>query len=316
MFLGLGTGTLAGITAGMFHLFTHAFFKALLFLGAGSVMHAMGGVIDIRQLGGLRRRCPPPTGPSCSAVWPWPGSPLRGLLQQGPDSRGAHARGRRKAGGFALYHLPLSGRGLHRGTDGLLCLPRLLLTFFGAGADSRGGWRPRPRVAPHNDRGRWWCWRSSRWWSAAYFEWTRQIPEFLAETPSLAAAQGTPYAPREDVRHAERDEYEAAESGHFQVALTGTAVVGLGIAAAWLLYRKPNGLLRRLTALLDILALYRLASGKFYFDELYCLFIVWPLEQTARLLAWIDRWIIDGLVDFSAACRERSAPPCGCSRAA
>ena len=55
MFLGLGTGTLAGITAGMFHLFTHAFFKALLFLGAGSVMHAMGNVIDMRRFGGLRQ---------------------------------------------------------------------------------------------------------------------------------------------------------------------------------------------------------------------------------------------------------------------
>jgi NADH-quinone oxidoreductase subunit L len=47
-----------GITGGMFHLFTHAFFKALLFLGAGSVMHAMGGVIDMRQFGGLRRLMP------------------------------------------------------------------------------------------------------------------------------------------------------------------------------------------------------------------------------------------------------------------
>src|SRR4029077_9585029 len=54
MFLGLGVGTLAGISAGMFHLFTHAFFKALLFLAAGSVMHAMGGVIDMRRFGGLR----------------------------------------------------------------------------------------------------------------------------------------------------------------------------------------------------------------------------------------------------------------------
>ena len=58
MFLALGTGSQLGVTAGMFHLFTHAFFKALLFLGAGSVMHAMGGVIDIRQFGGLRRRMP------------------------------------------------------------------------------------------------------------------------------------------------------------------------------------------------------------------------------------------------------------------
>lgn len=58
MFLALGTGTLAGITAGMFHLFTHAFFKALLFLGAGSVMHAMGNVIDMRRFGGLRDKLP------------------------------------------------------------------------------------------------------------------------------------------------------------------------------------------------------------------------------------------------------------------
>lgn len=58
MFLALGTGTVVGISAGMFHLFTHAFFKALLFLGAGSVMHAMGNVIDMRRFGGLRRLMP------------------------------------------------------------------------------------------------------------------------------------------------------------------------------------------------------------------------------------------------------------------
>jgi NADH-quinone oxidoreductase subunit L len=58
MFLALGAGTFAGVTSGMYHLFTHAFFKALLFLGAGSVMHVMGGVIDMRQFGGLRRLMP------------------------------------------------------------------------------------------------------------------------------------------------------------------------------------------------------------------------------------------------------------------
>src|SRR6476469_5107894 len=42
----------------MFHLVTHAFFKALLFLGAGSVMHAMGGVIDMREFSGLRKIMP------------------------------------------------------------------------------------------------------------------------------------------------------------------------------------------------------------------------------------------------------------------
>jgi NADH-quinone oxidoreductase subunit L len=58
MFASLGTGTLLGFTAAIFHLVTHAFFKALLFLGAGSVMHAMGGVIDMRRFGGLRRIMP------------------------------------------------------------------------------------------------------------------------------------------------------------------------------------------------------------------------------------------------------------------
>ncbi|HEY8565224.1 MAG TPA: NADH-quinone oxidoreductase subunit L [Beijerinckiaceae bacterium] len=55
MFVGLGTGAYA---AGLFHLFTHAFFKALLFLGAGSVIHAMHHEQDIRNMGGLRRYIP------------------------------------------------------------------------------------------------------------------------------------------------------------------------------------------------------------------------------------------------------------------
>jgi NADH-quinone oxidoreductase subunit L len=55
MFLGVGVGAFG---AGVFHLMTHAFFKALLFLAAGSVMHAMSGVIDMRRLGGLRHKMP------------------------------------------------------------------------------------------------------------------------------------------------------------------------------------------------------------------------------------------------------------------
>ncbi len=53
----LGVGVYAADSA-IFHLFTHAFFKACLFLGAGSVMHAMGGIIDVRRFGGLRKILP------------------------------------------------------------------------------------------------------------------------------------------------------------------------------------------------------------------------------------------------------------------
>jgi NADH-quinone oxidoreductase subunit L len=67
MFLALGCAVMVGkeaglvtvaVVAAMFHLFTHAFFKALLFLASGSVMHAMGNVIDIRRFGGLRKVMP------------------------------------------------------------------------------------------------------------------------------------------------------------------------------------------------------------------------------------------------------------------
>jgi NADH-quinone oxidoreductase subunit L len=55
MFLAMGAGAFA---AGIFHLYTHAFFKALLFLGAGAVIHALGGEQDLRRMGGLRKDLP------------------------------------------------------------------------------------------------------------------------------------------------------------------------------------------------------------------------------------------------------------------
>ena len=55
MFLGVGVASTVG---GVFHLFTHAFFKALLFLTAGSVMHALAGQLDLRKMSGLRKKMP------------------------------------------------------------------------------------------------------------------------------------------------------------------------------------------------------------------------------------------------------------------
>jgi NADH-quinone oxidoreductase subunit L len=55
MFLGVGVGA---FSAGIFHLMTHAFFKGLLFLGAGSVMHALSGELDMRKMGGLWKKIP------------------------------------------------------------------------------------------------------------------------------------------------------------------------------------------------------------------------------------------------------------------
>src|SRR5262249_25242309 len=55
MFLAMGVGAYA---AGVFHLYTHAFFKALMFLGSGAVIHALAGEQDIRRMGGLKSELP------------------------------------------------------------------------------------------------------------------------------------------------------------------------------------------------------------------------------------------------------------------
>ena len=83
MFVGVGCGA---FSAGIYHLMTHAFFKALLFLGAGSVIHALSGEQDMRNMGGLRKKIPwtfltmmcaavaiagvPPSSPASSARTP------------------------------------------------------------------------------------------------------------------------------------------------------------------------------------------------------------------------------------------------------
>ncbi len=72
MFLAMGVGAFA---AGIFHLMTHAFFKALLFLGAGSVIHSLSGEHDIRKMGGLRYAIPATSVPFAIATWAIAGVP-------------------------------------------------------------------------------------------------------------------------------------------------------------------------------------------------------------------------------------------------
>ena len=131
MALGSGVGNVAqlAIVAGMFHLFTHAFFKALLFLAAGSVMHAMGDVIDMRRFRGLRHRLPHTYLTfAVGAPRPVGDLPALRLLQQGRDPAGDQA-GRARRG----LDLPpdLLGRGLHGLPDGVLHGPGLLHDVLG-----------------------------------------------------------------------------------------------------------------------------------------------------------------------------------------
>ena len=92
MFLAMGVGAYA---AGIFHLYTHAFFKALLFLGSGAVIHALAGEQDLRNMGGLKKYLPVTYWTFLIGALAIAGVPfLVGFLQQGRDPladvRGGH----------------------------------------------------------------------------------------------------------------------------------------------------------------------------------------------------------------------------------
>ena len=89
----------------------------------------------------------------------------------------------------------------------------------------------------------------------------------------------------------------AAEHGN--IALVSTVVtVGGNRARGDPLSRQPQEAPRRLARLMNVFGLYSLSYGKFFFDPIYTLLVVWPLLGLAWLAAWFDRWVIDGLVDL------------------
>ena len=143
MFIAMGVGAYA---AGIFHLMTHAFFKGLLFLGAGSVMHAMSGELDMRNMGGLREKTP---------------DHLLDVLHRLPRHRG-HSRllrvlqqGRDPLEGLKLpawASADLAPRRRDGGDDGLLHVPPLLRDVPRHLPGLRRGQAPHPRIAPDHDR--------------------------------------------------------------------------------------------------------------------------------------------------------------------
>ncbi len=140
MFMAVGA---AGYVAGMFHLLTHAFFKALLFLGAGSVIHAMAGEQDMRKMGGSARRCRSPSSPWWSAWLAIAGIPIfSGFWSKDEILAVLYQRG---GWWIALWALGL----LTAAITGFYMSRMIYLTFFG---EPRWGEGVRaPRVAGDDD---------------------------------------------------------------------------------------------------------------------------------------------------------------------
>ncbi len=285
MFVALGTGTILGVTAGMFHLLTHAFFKALLFLGAGSVMHAMGGIIDIRRLGGLRRRMPITHGTFLFGSLAIAGViPFAGFWSKDAILLALYQRASQGADGN-IYHLLFGSVMLGILLIGLYTFRPFFLVFYGPErippeAGHHAHESPGVMTVPLM------LLAFGSLVIGAYFEWTHGFAAFLKSTPSLA------FLPSEVA------ESSAQTAEHWKIGAMSTGITLVGIILTATLYLGDQTGTAKLARFMDIFGLYSLSSGKFFFDPIYSLFVVRPMQALARVAALFDQYVIDDLVDL------------------
>ena len=271
MFVAMGVGA---YSVGMYHLFTHAFFKALLFLGSGSVIVAMHHEQDIRNMGGLRTKIPYTYAAMVVGTLALTGFPLfAGYFSKDAIIEAAYA-GKNPA---AFYGF--------------------LMTLFAAGLTAFYSWRlifktfhGRPHDPAHAEAAH----ESPR---------TMLIPLFVLAVGSVLAgfpfrsifvgegvegffgellAIGAPNRILEEMHHV-----------GLLVSLQPTVLMIIGVAVAWLFYIRSPKIPIELARQHQIL--YRFLLNKWYFDEIYDFLIVRPTLWLGRVL-WKggDGWLIDG----------------------
>lgn len=293
MMTALGLGV-AGFTAGMFHLITHAFFKALLFLGSGSVIHGCHEEQDIRKMGGLARRMPVTFATFWAGTLALAGFPLfAGFFSKDEILSAAwgNAVGRGgepgdPAGWVFFWGLEL-GAFLTAFYMGRLCY----LTFSGEPRDEKAahahespavmtvplvilavfavflGWIGTPWVA------------GNLFHTFVHFTPLERGPALHGGGPSgMGAGMGL--------------EPEGVNWAVLGIS-TAMALGGLFVSALFYLWRVlPISLLKR-----PLYPLYLLAQHKFYFDEIYA---VVPVGLTLGL-SWgarlVDTYVVDGIVN-------------------
>jgi NADH-quinone oxidoreductase subunit L len=272
MAVGIGaTGYRIAYVAGIFHLVTHAFFKALLFLGAGSVMHATGEVTDMKKMGGLWKALP---ATSSTFIVGW--LAIAGV----PPLAGFFSKDLILAGAFSSGHRILWAVGLATaGITAFYMSRQVFLTFFGKS-------RLAPEVHPHESPG------------------VMTIP--LQALALLAVAGGIIGAGAGGGRLARflapvfEGGAPAHEAGGSETALAVVAVtVALtGIAAAFALYLARGAEERRERVKSRLGGLVTLVRNKYYVDEAYGALFVLPAKKLAQAAAYgFDTHVIDGAVN-------------------
>jgi NADH-quinone oxidoreductase subunit L len=273
MFLAVGCGA---VVAGMFHLFTHAFFKALLFMAAGSVMHAMGGIIDMRRFGGLRKLLPVTHITFLCGALALAGFPLTaGFWSKDDILAGAWGRG----GDHPLYQVLYWVGLITAGLTAFYTFRAYFLTFWGeeripAEAGHHAHESPPVMTAPL-------AVLAVGALFAGYVNaepFTHDLAHFLYKTDHLAGA------------------FPGQESPPYALLWSLSILMAVaGIGGAWWVYVREPPAAARLAARFPVL--YELSRNKFYVDELYDRFLVQPLVGFARFCRIIDLHVIDSLVD-------------------
>ncbi len=274
MFVGMGAGAYA---AGIFHLTTHAFFKALLFLCAGSVMHALSGELDIFKMGGLRRKMPWTFATLLVGVLALSGVPfLAGFFSKDEILLGAYESGALvpwmlgtvTAALTAFYAFRLlfvafygksrmdkkTERHVHESSPVML-VPMAILAILAV----LGGYIGLPRFLGVGNA----------------------IDEFLH--PVFAASAHT---------------LPATEHATTDIVLMGVSVlaVAIGFVAAYWIYVRNWGMGARMTR--SAQWLYDIVYNKYYVDEAYTEAIVKPLRMLAGILTdAVEERTIDGAVN-------------------
>jgi NADH-quinone oxidoreductase subunit L len=260
----------------MFHLFTHAFFKALLFLGAGSVMHAMAGVIDIRRFGGLRRLMPKTHWTFLFGCLALAGVvPFAGFFSKDEILIAVHENGSR------WYQLLYWAAVFTAFLTAFYTFRAFFWTFYGKEeipdeAGDHAHESPPSMTRP--------LMILAVGAAGAGFLWGL-LRKFLERTPSL-----------DYLVRAEAEQVHVEGGSHWVVMAVSTVIALAGIGLAAWLYLGDRARVGRLARGFGLL--YRLSHAKFLFDEIYSLLVVWPLRIIAWLSYWFDRHVIDAVVNL------------------
>jgi len=314
MFVAMGVGAFA---AGIFHLYTHAFFKALLFLGSGAVIHALAGEQDIRKMGGLRRELPVTYWTFLVGALAISGVPLlSGFFSKDEILWKAFSGGHTLVWGVAVVASLLTAIYMFR---------LVFLTFHGERTSAS---HDRAEGGPHAGQGHLHdappamavvlvllaigSVVAGYVGVPAVLGGSNHIEHFLApsfEAPSLAEARaemshgneakgegGPQLDALPDASHSSED--HAVELGLMAFS-SGIALAGIGIAAYFFLRRRDaaDAVAARFAGLHKVLL------NKYYVDEIYDAAIVRPLARGSERALWkaVDAGVIDGAVNGAGA---------------